>query len=57
MSDRKYENIHLVDEEKRNTSDHKGQQLGFICHLAVFVGTRKHFKLEMEHFSPLNDWQ
>ena len=29
MSDRKYKNIHLVDEKKRNTSDHKGQQLGF----------------------------
>ena len=30
MSDRKYKNIHLVDEKKQNTSDHKGQQLGFI---------------------------
>ena len=27
MSDRKYKNIHLLDEKKRrNTSDHKGQQ-------------------------------
>ena len=30
MSDRKYKNIHLVDEKKRNTSDHKGQQLRFM---------------------------
>ena len=30
MSDRKYKNIRLVDEEKRNTSDHKGQQLDFM---------------------------
>ena len=29
MSDRKYKIIHLVDEKKRNTSDHNGQQLGF----------------------------
>ena len=29
MSDKKYKNIHLVDEKKQNTSDHKGQQLGF----------------------------
>ena len=28
MSDRKYKNIHLVDEKKQTTSDHKGQQLG-----------------------------
>ena len=30
MSDRKYKNIHLMDEKKRNTSDHKGQQLRFM---------------------------
>ena len=30
MSDRKYKNIHLVDEKMRNTSGHKGQQLGFM---------------------------
>ena len=30
ISDKKYKNIHLVDEKKRNTSDHKGQQLGFM---------------------------
>ena len=29
MSDRKYKNIHLVDEKKQNTSDYKGKQLGF----------------------------
>ena len=29
MSDRKYKNIRLVDEKKQNTSNHKGQQLGF----------------------------
>ena len=40
MADRKYKNIHLVDEKKRNTNDHNGQQLNFLCHLAVFVGTR-----------------
>ena len=28
MSDRKYKNIHLMDEKKRNTSDHKGLRLG-----------------------------
>ena len=40
MSDRKYKNIHLVDEKKRNKSDHKGQQLVYILfHLTVFVGT------------------
>ena len=36
MSDRTYRNIHLVDEKKRNTSVHKGQQLGFMSS-AVFV--------------------
>ena len=30
MSDRKYKNIHLMDEKKQNTSDHKGQQLRFM---------------------------
>ena len=30
MSDRKYKNIHLVDEKKRNTNGHKGQQLRFM---------------------------
>ena len=30
MSDRKYKNIQLVNEKKRNTSDHKGQQWGFM---------------------------
>ena len=29
ISNRKYKNIHLVYEKKQNTSDHKGQQLGF----------------------------
>ena len=36
---RKYKNIHLVDEKKRNTSDHIGQKLGFMSSLR-FVGTR-----------------
>ena len=30
ISDRKYKNIHLEDEKKQNTSDHKGQQLIFM---------------------------
>ena len=30
MSDRKYKNIHLVDELKQNTTDHKEQQLDFM---------------------------
>ena len=30
VSDRKYKNIHLMDEKKRNTNDHKGQQLRFM---------------------------
>ena len=36
MSDRKYKNIHLVDEKKRDTSDHKGQQLGFMSSSCFF---------------------
>ena len=30
MYDRKYKSIDLMDEKKQNTSDHKGQQLGFM---------------------------
>ena len=46
MSNRKYKNIHLVDEKKQNTSDHTGQQLGLIKS-RLFVGTciHKNFKL------------
>ena len=36
MSDRKYKNIHLVDEKKQNTSDHKRQQLGFMSSRCFF---------------------
>ena len=39
MSDRKYKNIHLLDEKKRNTSEHKGQELDFMS-FCCFVGTR-----------------
>ena len=35
MSDKKYKNIHLVEEKKRNTSDHKGQQLGFMFYVIL----------------------
>ena len=37
MSDRKYENIHLMDEKERNTSDHKRQQLGFMSDISLLV--------------------
>ena len=30
MFDKKYKNIYLVNEKKRNRSDHKGQQLGIM---------------------------
>ena len=36
MSDRKYKKIDLVDEKKRDTSDHKGQQLGFMSSSCFF---------------------
>ena len=48
MSDRKYKNIHLVDEKKRNTSDHKGQQLVISL---FFVGTGSTLNLGWSPFS------
>ena len=41
---RKYKNIHLVYEKKQNTSDHKGQQLGFMS-TCCFCRHSEHFKL------------
>ena len=55
MSERKYKNIHVVDEKKRNTSDHKGQQLDFNVIFAVFVGTQSTLNLRWSTFFPLND--
>ena len=46
MSNRKYKNIHLVDEKKRNKSDYK-----VLSHRAVFVGTRSTLNFRCSIFS------
>ena len=50
MSDRKYKNIiHLVDEKKWNSSDHKGRQLGLMSSRYICTHSQ-HLKLKMEYF-------